>query len=203
MVVESDYPRLYHGTEGLSLVGILRSGKLRPVMEQEEEAQRENSNFRKSDYDKIVRLLDLPSLLITPNGGKRTIKQILKDEGIVLTRENYESLRPRLVELEVQEGLRGLRESPERQRYENVWFTSNQSKAKSYAPGGILLSFQIPQEIWDKAKLIGGKYVVAFPFAISLDYLKEVIYWDRNRKQLSKLQEDFKKWNPLFLEYGK
>ena len=197
-----DYPILYHGTEATGLVGILQGKKLAPIAEQKREQLREDSVFAREDYNSIVRLLEAPPVLITPVGGKRSIKQILEGEGIELTQANYGQLRDQLIELEIQEGMRGIRESRERERYEHVWLTHEKRVAKTYAPKGIILGMEIPKSIEKRANF---RYYgqIGFPCSIGLENLKEVTYWDLSNRQLGKLKKDFQEWNPLFVEYAR
>jgi hypothetical protein len=167
-----DHPILYHGTEVLGLMGILQSQKIAPVAEQKKEDLRDKSIFAREDYDSIVKYLEAPPFLITPNGGKRTIKQILKEEGIELTKANYEQLREQLIELEIEEGMRVIRESKERERYEHVWLTHEKRIAKTYAPRGIILGMEIPRDIENIANF---RYYgqIGFPCSIDLRILEK------------------------------
>ena len=198
-----EFPILYHGTTYYTLVEILRTEKLSPQAITHQENLRKRSFFAKFGYEHIMSFMNNPNALrplTIPMGGEKTIKEIIDAEGITITEENFESLRPQLIELEIKEGMHGINTSSEKDRYEHIWFTHEKRIAKSYAPNGIILGIEIPKSIEEHAyfRFYGQ---IGFPQSIGLEQLREVILWNTNRAELIKLQERFEKWNPKFREY--
>ena len=113
--------------------------------------------------------------------------------------DHFDFKSGQFVKLEIKEGLRGINESGEKQRYEYIWLTPEKRIAKSYAPDGIILGFAIPPTV---VRLAHTRYPgqVGFPCSIGLENLEEITHWNRTREQVSELKEDFKKWNPQFVQ---
>ena len=192
---------LYHGTDAICIPGIVETGKLMPAMERVKQQTTEDSHFRRLGFDEIQKLLEAPDFLQKHHNSKRTLKQLLTDNQVKITRENYEALRDKLMQMEVQEVMDStFTDEQDRERYGHVWFTFDTGIARTYGKAAVL-GMKIPKSI-EKQAYFRYPGQIGFPCSISLDNLREVCYKNDNPKWIERLKESFGKWNPKFVDLG-
>ncbi len=196
---ETEYPVMYHGTSVSSIPGILKERALMPAIELARVRAREQSWIaeKAKDFSSFKKFIALPGVdRFTLPGGKKTLKKVFEESGLTITPDNFTEMIPTLIDLEIEERVRDLKESEEKERWENVWISHNLRLAHGYSSDGVTFGIAIPQNIEVQARYRWPGQI-GFPCRIPLsDNLKEIWYRGENSSYEEHLKETFKEYNP-------